>query len=114
MSAEGASCSPGCNKALHEHPLFNTVDVYGHGKPTRIANLPEGVDIRQPTGSLPVAEGIQHGTYSIPWFKHYRPQIIEQYALAYRKAAEHFEELLVDDPGDPPELGRWDWQRKGG
>jgi perosamine synthetase len=110
--AEGAPCSPGCNKALHEHPVFNTVDVYGQGRPTRIANLPDGVDIRQPTGSLPVAEGIQHGTYSIPWFKHYRPQIIGQYALAFRKVAENFEELLVDDPGDPPELGRWGLTRR--
>ena len=27
VSAEGARCSPGCNKALHMHPLFNTLDV---------------------------------------------------------------------------------------
>jgi hypothetical protein len=107
VTAEGAPCSPGCNKALHEHPVFNTVDVYGQGKPTRIANLPDGIDVRQPPGSLPVAEGIQHGTYRVPWFKHYRPQSIEQYALAFRKVAENFEELLIDDPGDPPELGRW-------
>jgi hypothetical protein len=33
--------------------------------------------------------------------------VIEQYALAYRKVAENFEELLIDDPGDPPDLGAW-------
>jgi dTDP-4-amino-4,6-dideoxygalactose transaminase len=114
VSAEGASCSPGCNKALHMHPVFNTLDVYGQGQPTRIANLPDGVDIRQPPGSLPVAEGIQQGTYYVPWFKHYRPQIIEEYAAAFRKVAESFEELIVDDPGDPPEIGSWGLTRRRG
>lgn len=39
VRAEGvAACRPGCNAALHTHGLFNTCDIYGHGKPTRIAN----------------------------------------------------------------------------
>lgn len=39
VRAEGVgACSPGCNATLHTHALFNTADVYGHGKPTRIAN----------------------------------------------------------------------------
>jgi perosamine synthetase len=107
VSAEGATCNPGCNKALHLHPVFNTLDIYGQGKPTRIANLPEGVDIRQPPGSLPVAEGIQSRTFYIPWFKHCRPQIIREYAMAFRKVAENYQELLADDPGDPPGMGSW-------
>jgi perosamine synthetase len=115
VAAEGAPCSPGCNKALHMHPVFNSLDVYGQGKPTRIAHLPQGVDIRQPPESLPVAAGIQERTFSIPWFKHYRPEIIEQYAAAFRKVAEGFEELIADDPGDPPEIGGWGLtRRKGG
>jgi dTDP-4-amino-4,6-dideoxygalactose transaminase len=114
VSAEGASCAPGCNKALHAHPLFNTLDVYGQGRPTRIANLPIGVDVRQPPGSLPVAEGIQQRTFSIPWFKRYRPQIIEEYAAAFCKVAERFEELIVDDPGDPAEIGSWGLTRRRG
>lgn len=113
--AEGASAGPGCNKALHLHPLFNTLDVYHEGKPTRIANLPDGVDIRQPLGSLPVAEGIQERVFRIPWFKHYRPEIIEQHALAFRKVAENYAELLADDPGNPPDFGGWGLtQRRGG
>ena len=32
------SMSAGGNAPLHLHPLLNTTDVYGHGKPTRIAN----------------------------------------------------------------------------
>ncbi len=115
VQAEGAPCSPGCNKALHLHPLFNTLDVYKHGRPTRIANLPAGVDIRQPAGSLPVAEGIQKRTFSIPWFKHYRPQVIQEYAAAFRKVIENYKELLADDPGDPEEMGSWGLtRRKGG
>ena len=105
VRAEGVSCGPGCNRPLHLHPLFNTCDVYGHGKPTRIANASR--DLRQPPGSLPVSEGITSRFYSIPWFKHYRPQIIEEHANAFRKACENYKELLPDDPGDPPNMGGW-------
>lgn len=105
VRAEGSTCSPGTNKPLHTHELFNTADVYGHDRPTRIAFSDR--DLRQPAGSLPVSEAIGRHTYSIPWFKHYRPEIIEQHANAFRKAAENYEELLADDPGDPPGLGGW-------
>jgi dTDP-4-amino-4,6-dideoxygalactose transaminase len=114
VRAEGAPCAPGVNQALHTHPVFNTLDVYNQGRPTRIANLPEGLDVRQPEGTLPVAEGIQERTYRIPWFKHYRPEVIEQYAAAYHKVAERFDELIEDDPGDPPELGSWGLTRRRG
>jgi len=103
VSAEGAGCTPGANRPLHLHPLFNTADVYGHGKPTRIAH--SDYDLRQPQGSLPVSERMGRLVYSIPWFKHYRPAIIQEYADAYRKAAENYEDLLTDDPGDPPIAG---------
>jgi hypothetical protein len=63
-------------------------------------------------GSLPVAEGIQKRVFRIPWFKRYRPEVIEQYALAFRKAAQGYRELLVDDPGDPPEVGSWGLTRR--
>jgi perosamine synthetase len=105
VSAEGVPCSPAVNKPLHTHPLLNSADVYGHDRPTRIAFSDR--DLRQPPGSLPVSEAMGHRTYSIPWFKHYDPAVIEQYAAAYRKAAENAEELLSDDPGDPQELGGW-------
>ncbi|NLN28069.1 MAG: DegT/DnrJ/EryC1/StrS family aminotransferase [Firmicutes bacterium] len=105
VRAEGSICNPGCNLPLHTHPLFNTADVYGHGKPTRIANSDR--DVRQPKGSLPVSEGINRRVYGVPWFKHYRPEIIEEHAEAYRKVAMNYKELLADDPGDPPVLGGW-------
>ncbi|MEK6704728.1 MAG: hypothetical protein AABZ06_02985, partial [Bdellovibrionota bacterium] len=65
--------------------------IYGHGKPTRIANSDR--DVRQPKGSLPVTESIPDRIYSIPWFKHYRPRVIEEYALAFRKVAENADEI---------------------
>jgi dTDP-4-amino-4,6-dideoxygalactose transaminase len=105
VRAEGCPTNPGCNSCLHLHPLLNTCDVYGHGKPTRIANSAR--DVRQPEGSLPVSEAIGRHVYTIPWFKHYRPEAIEQYANAFRKASANYRELLADDPGDPPHLGSW-------
>jgi len=92
VRAEGAPCSPGCNFPLHLHPLFNTCDIYGHGKPTRIANTKR--DVRQPEGSLPISENIDKLIYGIPWFKQYRPEIIKEYADAYRKVAGNYRELL--------------------
>jgi dTDP-4-amino-4,6-dideoxygalactose transaminase len=93
VRAEGASCSPGANFPLHLHPVLNEADVYGHGRPTRIANSTE--DLRQPPGSLPVTESLPDLIYSIPWFKRWRPRIIEEHARAFRKVAEHAEELLA-------------------
>jgi len=91
VRAEGASTGPGANLLLHLHPVMNEADIYGHGKPTRIAN--SETDIRQPEGSLPVTESTLSRIYGIPWFKHYRPEIIEEYALAFRKVAENADEL---------------------
>ncbi|OGG50208.1 MAG: hypothetical protein A3F84_26280 [Candidatus Handelsmanbacteria bacterium RIFCSPLOWO2_12_FULL_64_10] len=91
VRAEGGVCSPGANFALHLHPVLNEADIYGHGKPTRIAFSDR--DVRQGPGSLPVTESMQGRVYSIPWFKHYRSEVIEEHATAYRKVAEHAEEL---------------------
>ncbi len=111
VRAEGAPCSPGCNLALHLHPVFDTIDVYHQGKPTRIANSPPGVDVRQPPGSLPVSEGIQERVFNIPWFKHYRPKIIGEYSYAFRKVAENYEELLPGDTKRDKTIGGWGMTR---
>jgi perosamine synthetase len=105
VQAEGFACTPGVNKALHLHPMLNTADIYGHDRPTRVAFSDR--DLRQPPGSLPISEAIGKQSYSIPWFKHYVPEVIEQYAAAYRKVAENHPALLEDDPGDPADLGGW-------
>ncbi len=111
VRAEGSICTPGVNRPLHLHPLFNTCDVYGHGVPTRIAHADR--DLRQPPGSLPVSEKISTLTYRIPWFKRYCPETIEEHADAYRKVAENYGELLEDDPGNPPDLGGWHFFQHG-
>ncbi len=105
VEAEGSSCRPGINKPLHLHPLFNTCDIYSHGKPTRIAHSDR--DLRQPLGSLPVSEDIGARTFGIPQFKRYNPDVIAQHAEAYRKVAESYQALLRDDPGNPPDLCNW-------
>jgi len=96
VRAEGvSSCNPGANFPLHLHPMLNEADVYGHGKPTRIANASR--DVRQPEGSLPVTESLPSRIFSIPWFKKFYPKVIEEHALAFRKVAENADELLKDD-----------------
>ncbi len=92
VAAEGAICGAGSRRRLHVHPLFNEADIYGHGKPTRIANSDR--DVREPEGSLPVTEAEGDRVYGIPWFKHYWPEIIEEHAAAYRKVAENADQLL--------------------
>ena len=92
VTAEGSRAGKTPRRALHLHPLFNDVDVYGDGKPTRIAFSDR--DVRQPEGSLPVAEGLAERTIMIPWFKHHRPDVIEQHAAAWRKVALNTAQLL--------------------
>lgn len=107
VQAEGSMSSPGCNAPLHLHPLFNTCDVYGHGKPTRIANASR--DVRQPKGSLPVSDHILQHVYGIPWFKQFRPGLIKQHARAFKKVARNYRDLLEMDKATPqaPEQGSY-------
>jgi dTDP-4-amino-4,6-dideoxygalactose transaminase len=93
VRAEGVGdCWPGANSPLHRHPALNDVDIYGDGKPTRIANSDR--DLRQPAGSLPVSENIFKIAFGIPWFKHDEPELIAQYATAYRKVALQADKLI--------------------
>ena len=105
VSAEGSICQPGLNLPLHLHPLFTNCDVYGHGRPTRIANSKR--DIRQHPLSLPKSKVIGNLAYLIPQFKRYNPEVIEQHAAAYRKVSDNYEALKADDPGNPRTLTNW-------
>ena len=87
LPPQGFDVRPGANVLMHLHPVYNEADIYGHGRPTRIAHTDR--DLRQPAGARKLPERC----YSIPWFKHHRPDVIAQYALAFRKAAEHADEL---------------------
>ncbi len=105
VRAEGGGISPGCNMALHLHPLLNTIDVYNDGSPTVIANSKK--DIRGFGGPLPVSEGIQSKVFKVPSFKRYNARVIKEYANALRRVIEDHKELLKDDPGNPDDLGSW-------
>ncbi len=105
VRAEGSICNPGCNKPLHQHPLFTSMDVYGHGRPTRIAYLERSARIEQYIEELPVSESIFRRTFEVPWFKHYRPEIIEEHANTYKKVVENYRALLADDTGKDAEIG---------
>ncbi len=98
VRAEGVPCGAGCNKPLHQHPLFTEMDVYGQGKPTRIANS-NGTTMKSYPEKLPVTEVINSRIIALPWFKHYRPDIIKEYAEAFRKVSQNYEKLLPGDKG---------------
>lgn len=110
VRAEGVACSPGVNKPLHIHPLFTECDVYGHDRPTRVAFAER--DLIHEQGKLPVSEQMGAHTYSIPWFKHYRPAIIKEYAHAYRKVAEQCSKLHAEDPGNGPGVTGWGLEKR--
>ncbi|MDD4152846.1 MAG: hypothetical protein PHD91_03925, partial [bacterium] len=104
LRAEGMQSGPGCNKALHQHPLFSSVDVYNQGKPI---NAMDVSSCKQSDVSLPVAEGIQSRIFTVPWFKRYYPDNIKEYAAAMKKVVLNHEELLSDDPGNSADSGGW-------
>jgi perosamine synthetase len=106
LTAEGVPVYPGCNKALHSHPIFQSVDIYHCGSPTNLANLPSGVDVRAKDEDLPISAAIHGRSFNIPWFKHFKPEIIDQYAAAFKKVIENYEELLADDQEDEV-TGAW-------
>ena len=92
VSAEGVDgCAPGANSPLHVHEMFHSADIFRMGQPTMIAFGQR--DVRQGPGSLPNAERIDEVCFCIPWFKHDRPDVIEQYAAAFSKVAERASEL---------------------
>jgi dTDP-4-amino-4,6-dideoxygalactose transaminase len=90
LNAEGVPSGP-INFPLHLHPLFHDADLFWEGRPTMIAHTDR--DVRQGPGTLPRAEAVPDRTLRIPWFKKHRPELIEETAGAFRKVAEHADEL---------------------
>jgi perosamine synthetase len=106
VTAEGTKCNPGCNRPLHLHPLFYRMDVYGHGRPTRVAHLGSDAGTDGYPEKLPVAESITKKVFEIPWFKKHNREIIEQHAEAYKKVSRDYKLLLKDDYAeDGPDSG---------
>ncbi|MBE7031188.1 MAG: DegT/DnrJ/EryC1/StrS family aminotransferase [Ruminococcaceae bacterium] len=110
VRAEGVfECTPGANLPLHSHGLFKTADVYGDGKPTRLAYATR--DVRELDKDLEFSNVVGKYVYNIPWLKKYIPEEIEQYANAFKKVALNYKELLADDPGDPEHIGAWHFHK---
>jgi hypothetical protein len=70
-------------------------------------NAPTGVDIRERKGTLPISESINQKVFKVPWFKHNTGVAIEEYADAFRKVAENYEELLPGDKKEEASAGSW-------
>jgi hypothetical protein len=81
------------------------MDVYGHGRPTRIAGLDESAKIGKYIEKLPVSESINLYVFEVPWFKRYLPEIIEEHANAYKKVIKNYKTLLAEDTGKDAEIG---------
>ncbi len=93
VRAEGVDiCYPGANNPLHVHSVFHDADIFSQGVPTMVSFGQR--DVRQKQGALPVSEKINEIAFSIPWFKHYEPDIIQQYAAAYKKVAAQADKIL--------------------
>lgn len=91
VRAEGVSCSAGGYACHHLHPFWNECDVYGDGKPTRLAFADR--DVRQGPGDCPVAERINHRLISVPRFVGFDPAMVDQIATAYRKVLTNLDQL---------------------
>jgi len=100
----GFKSGVGGNLPLHIHPIFQTFDSMGLGKPSRIAFAHR--DVRELDKGLERSEKIECG--SLPYFRCYMPEIIELYAKAFRKVAENYEQLLdLQKENDGTLDGQW-------
>jgi perosamine synthetase len=91
LAAEGYPGGRGANAPLHLLAAVNEVDIYGDGRPTILANATR--DTRAARGSLPVSEAVAEFVFAAPWFKHYRPAVIDEYVLAVKKVVAHADQL---------------------
>lgn len=98
LQAEGVrNVHAGCNRPLHQSKLFYDVDIYGHGQPTARVHFPADSDPRALSGELPVSAGLNARVFTVPWFKHVQPAIIDQYIEAFRKVTSQYQALLAAD-----------------
>ena len=103
VRAEGVKVAwDGANRSLHKHNFFKTFDLNHAGVPTRIAHNDR--DVRLEDSKCDPSENIF--CFQVPWFKHFDKEAIEQYASAYKKVIDNYQQLL---DGDRKEAmgGRW-------
>jgi len=97
VKAEGTTSNPGIYFPLHMHPAFFEMDIYGHGKPTRITNYKGDDTDKLLNESLPVSERINRFIFEIPYFKHFMKEEIDEHVGAYKKVVANYKDLLEDD-----------------
>lgn len=98
VRAEGfATRTRSClTEPLHKHPLLHEADVYGHGKPTRVAHAQR--DVRALDALLPETDAVR--TLTVPAFKRCDKKAIRAYADLFKKVIDDHRSLLASDPGD--------------
>ena len=105
VSAEiGWKIPVGGNYPLHTHPVFQTYDSRGLGKPDRIAYAHR--DVRELDKALTASEDILCG--EIPYFKHFMPEQIDKVANGFLKVLHHYQDLFsIKGKRDPHAEGQW-------
>lgn len=93
----------GGNFCLHSHKLFSDFDFRGAGKPSSIEYTGEEVY----HGNADCDSSIGQLSFSLPWFKHYDPYWVEQFAKCFRKVVENHMQLIDPADMDEGEQGRW-------
>jgi perosamine synthetase len=91
IRAEGGRAGAGGYFCHHLHPYWNECDVYGDGKPTRIAFSDR--DVRQGVGDCPHAEKIINYLVQVPRMIRYDEPYIDQLAAAYVKVLANLDQL---------------------
>ncbi len=92
IRAEGvAGAGAGGYFCHHLHPYFNECDVYGDGKPTRIAFSDR--DVRQGVGDCPNAEKMSQYLLRVPRMIQYDEPYVDQLAEAYVKVLSNLDQL---------------------
>lgn len=90
IRAEGAPASAGGYFCHHLHPFWNECDVYGDGRPTRIAF---SRDVRQGVGDCPNAERIVKHLIQVPRMIQPDDEYVDQLAAAYVKVFTNLDQL---------------------
>ena len=93
----------GGNFCLHTHKLFSDFDFRNAGKPSSIEYTGEDVY----NGNADCDESIQKLSFSIPWFKHFDPYWVEQFARCFSKVIENHMQLVDPSAVEEGEQGRW-------
>lgn len=91
IRAEGAHAAAGGYFCHHLAPFWNECDVYGDGKPTRLAFAAR--DVRQGAGDCPNAERITTRLVQVPRMIVYDEATIDQLIGAYRKVLTNLDQL---------------------